>query len=269
VIKYRQKRGTAARSFFEQFWDDANRSHQERHTFLDFQIDCHSYLLNQCGPLQGKRVLLIGPGRGLDLDWLAPAGAQVVAFDIAQSSLTLCRKRAPQVGPRLGFQLTCIQGDAHQLPFADATFDICIVKGVMVHTLPSMVGNECARVTRSGGRMVIQESLRYHPLVSLHRFFDVHRVLGPRFITLGTIDLVGESFHSYHHREFYLFSVLGLVIRRQGTLGWKIVRLLQTIDSRLLSRCSFLRRFAWVSVATFYQGRAPAAEPKAPEPSAP
>ncbi len=117
--------------------------------------------------------------------------------------------------------------------------------------------------------MVVQESLRYHPLVSLYRFFDVHRVLGPRFITLGTIDIVGELFHSYHHREFYLFSVLGLVIRPRGTLGWKIVRLLQRVDSRLLSRCSFLRRFAWVSVATFFIGRAPAAQAEAPETSAP
>jgi SAM-dependent methyltransferase len=95
----------------------------------------------------GERVLVAGAGTGLDLPHL-PAPSGVVATDLTPAMLARARRRAP----------AChfVLGDAQQLPFADAVFDV-----VLLHFIVTVVGSpaaclrEAARVTRPGGRLSV------------------------------------------------------------------------------------------------------------------
>jgi SAM-dependent methyltransferase len=52
-----------------------------------------------------------------------------------------------------------VQGDAHALPFADASFDIVYCRYVLEHVAdPARVVSEMRRVTRPGGRVLAQEN---------------------------------------------------------------------------------------------------------------
>ncbi|MEM9491972.1 MAG: class I SAM-dependent methyltransferase, partial [Myxococcota bacterium] len=91
------------------------------------------------------RVLEIGCGTGR---LLAQCSAAVrVGIDLSPGML----ERAP-----VGLGRVC--GDAHALPFADASFDAIIAgKGVFRYLDPAPAFRECARVLVAGGRLAVHQ----------------------------------------------------------------------------------------------------------------
>ncbi len=79
---------------------------------------------------------------------MAAAGARVTGLDFSPEMLAIARKRVPGV--------TFLQGDAQQLPFPDATFDVVTV-GYGLRNLASWERGlaELARVTRPGGHVLV------------------------------------------------------------------------------------------------------------------
>lgn len=105
--------------------------------------------------LAGKRVLEIGPGAGGHSALFAKHGAVVTSVD-----LTAHRARATQAKFDLMAEhaagCTAVQGDAENLPFEDAAFDIVYSNGVLHHTLNTeRAMDEVYRVLKPGGRAVI------------------------------------------------------------------------------------------------------------------
>lgn len=102
-----------------------------------------------------ERVLDVGCGPGTDA---AHLGAdRVIGVD---PSAVMCRRTTAR-------GVTVCRGDAEALPFANEAFDACRADRVVQHVAqPSAVIDELARVTRSGGRVVVadpdQESLTLH-----------------------------------------------------------------------------------------------------------
>jgi ubiquinone/menaquinone biosynthesis C-methylase UbiE len=105
----------------------------------------------------GLVVLDVGSGTG-DFDRLlaglvAPDG-RVVGIDYGQTMVDEATARAAGLGLPLEFR----QGDAHELPLADATFDRCLATQVFQHLpRPERALAEMVRVARSGGRVVVTE----------------------------------------------------------------------------------------------------------------
>ncbi|HEX5475573.1 MAG TPA: class I SAM-dependent methyltransferase [Vicinamibacterales bacterium] len=81
-------------------------------------------------PLAGTRVLDVGTGTGRGALVLARAGARVTGVDASAEMLAVARRRAEQSGTPVEFQ----QGDAHRLPFPDASFDAAVSLRVIMHT---------------------------------------------------------------------------------------------------------------------------------------
>jgi len=102
-------------------------------------------------------VLNVGAGTG-DFDRLvaglvAPTG-RVVGVDYAQTMVDVATARAAG----LGLPVTFRQGDAHDLPFEDNTFERCLATQVFQHLpRPERALAEMVRVARAGGRVVISE----------------------------------------------------------------------------------------------------------------
>lgn len=127
-------------------------------------------------PLNGERILEVGPGIGIHAvpvaEWLAPDGTLDV-IDVQQEMLDDVTRRARQSGLN---NVTANRCDARQLPYRDATFDGVYLIGVLGEVPDGQVAlRELRRVLKSTGRLVIGEV-----------FFD------PDFVLLGSLKARAE-----------------------------------------------------------------------------
>ena len=109
--------------------------------------DLRRYLLEHSGSTGADRVLSVGCGTGAILQELAvqvPGDDQhFFGLDIDERFLDFARENIPHS------RLTC--GDAHQLPFVEGSFDLCLCHFLLLWVAdPGQVLAEMRRVTRSG-----------------------------------------------------------------------------------------------------------------------
>jgi SAM-dependent methyltransferase len=101
---------------------------------------------------RGMRVLDVACGTGNLAIPAARKGAQVTGVDIAPNLLEQARQRAAGEG----LQATFEEGDAEQLPYPDAQFDLVMTMfGAMFAPRPERVASELARVCRPGGMIAM------------------------------------------------------------------------------------------------------------------
>lgn len=100
----------------------------------------------------GQRVLDVACGSGNLAIPAAQAGAIVTGVDIATNLLEQARARAASEGLTIQFD----EGDAENLPYADAAFDVVVsMFGAMFAPRPELVAAELVRVCRPGGRIAM------------------------------------------------------------------------------------------------------------------
>lgn len=100
-----------------------------------------------------EKVLLIGAGTGLDLEFI-PRNASVTATDITPAMIARVTKR----NELLRLNLTASVMDGQQLEFSDKSFDK-IVLHLIVAVIPNPVAclKEAERVLRDNGRIVVYD----------------------------------------------------------------------------------------------------------------
>jgi SAM-dependent methyltransferase len=81
------------------------------------------------GELRGRRILDVGTGTGRAALMFARAGARVTAVDASAEMLQVARARA--AGEQISVRL--LRGDAHDLQFADRSFEIAVCLRVLMH----------------------------------------------------------------------------------------------------------------------------------------
>jgi ubiquinone/menaquinone biosynthesis C-methylase UbiE len=115
----------------------------------------------------GERILEIGPGTGHCLAALAcragPAGL-VTGVDLSARMLRRTRRLTgrPGVTSRVGLA----QGDAHRLPLREGAFDAIFTSFFLELIATSQIPvvlDECRRVLRDGGRLVVVSLQSHHP----------------------------------------------------------------------------------------------------------
>lgn len=101
--------------------------------------------------LPGERVLLVGAGTGLDLEYL-PREACITAIDITPAMIERLRTRARGLGVDVDARVM----DGQALAFPDASFDVAVLH-LIVAVVPDPVRclREVERVLRPGGRAVV------------------------------------------------------------------------------------------------------------------
>ena len=98
----------------------------------------------------GETVLDVACGTGNAAIPAAQAGGQVTGLDLTPELLDVARRRADEAGVELDLR----EGDAEQLPFDDASFDVVLSSfGCMFAPRHEIVADELARVLRPGGRL--------------------------------------------------------------------------------------------------------------------
>ncbi len=124
-----------------------------------------------CGPVmvQGRRaaaqaardvgghILEVGVGTGLSFDDYDES-TTVTGIDLSEPMLQ--KARAKLATGRYPFVKQVLQMDAHEMAFADATFD-CVVAQFVITLVanPERVLSECHRVVKPGGRIILVNHL--------------------------------------------------------------------------------------------------------------
>jgi ubiquinone/menaquinone biosynthesis C-methylase UbiE len=99
----------------------------------------------------GDRVLIVGAGTGLDLDFL-PSNVDVTAIDVTPAMLKHLERRAAGAG-RI---VTARVMDARQLAFPDSSFDAVVMHLILaVMPQPERGLSEAVRVLKPGGRIAV------------------------------------------------------------------------------------------------------------------
>jgi ubiquinone/menaquinone biosynthesis C-methylase UbiE len=139
----------------------------------------------------GDRVLIVGAGTGLDLDFL-PSNVHITAIDVTPAMLKHLERRAAGAGQ----SVTARVMDARQLAFPDSSFDAVVMHLILaVMPQPERGLKEAVRVLKPGGRIAVfdkflldeeRPSLKRRLLNAIAKplFSDLNRRLGP--LTAGT-----------------------------------------------------------------------------------
>jgi ubiquinone/menaquinone biosynthesis C-methylase UbiE len=126
---------------------------QESYEFQRFPLQMYHFLALK-GPIDGKDVLEVGSGRGGGANYLYHhhGPSSYTAIDYAEEAIRLSSRR--YMKDNLRFQ----KGDAENLPFENAQFDIVInVESSFLY--PNFTGflKEVQRVLRPGGRLLLAD----------------------------------------------------------------------------------------------------------------
>ena len=142
---------------------------------------------------RGKKVLEVGLGVGSDfLNWVR-AGAKVSGVDLTQASVGLVRKRL--ASEHLNAQV--IVGDAENLPFPDAHFDLYYSWGVLHHTPDTRKAIAQAwRVLKPGGTLKLM--LYHYPSVFAYLVWMLYgplkgKFIGPRKVIFDNVESPGTK----------------------------------------------------------------------------
>jgi SAM-dependent methyltransferase len=116
-----------------------------------FTTPVAGHLVRFAGVASGQAVLDVGTGTGVVAITAARAGARVTALDLTPELLEQAHENA-----RIAAQpeIVWTEGDAEQLPYADASFDVVLSQfGHMFAPRPEVTIAEMRRVLKPGGRI--------------------------------------------------------------------------------------------------------------------
>lgn len=116
------------------------------------------------------RLLELGVGTGKNIRYY-PHGHEIVAVDISERMLSRARRKADRLGVPVHFDL----GDAQQLAYPDASFDVVVATFLFCSVPDPVLGlTEARRVLRPGGQLLLLEHvLSRRPLLgTIMRWLD-------------------------------------------------------------------------------------------------
>jgi SAM-dependent methyltransferase len=124
-------------------------------------------IVQLAGVGEGEVVLDVACGTGNAAIPAARAKATVTGLDLTPEMLAVARSRAADAGVQVEWR----EGDAEELPFADASVDVVLSTfGVMFAPRHEVVADEIARVLRPGGRVGL---VAWTPEGTIGEFFRI------------------------------------------------------------------------------------------------
>ncbi|MET0862579.1 MAG: ubiquinone/menaquinone biosynthesis methyltransferase, partial [Microbacterium sp.] len=159
-------------------FDQVARNYDRTNTVLSLGNDrmWRAATTRAVAPRPGQRILDLAAGTGASSVSLARSGAEVVAADFSPGMIAEGQRRYGASAPGGGIRnLSFVEADATDLPFADEEFDTVTMSfGLRNVNDPKRALRELQRVTKPGGRLVVCEfsqppSRAFH---GLYRFYN-------------------------------------------------------------------------------------------------
>lgn len=133
-------------------------------------------------PLDGDMIVAdVACGAAHVAEQLAPHVRQVVGVDLTAELLTLGAARLAKSG--VG-NVLLQEGNAAELPFVDASFDLVVCRSALHHfPRPDRAVAEMARICRPGGRVVVSDIVA--PAARVRDAYDgLHRSIDPSHVAV-------------------------------------------------------------------------------------
>jgi SAM-dependent methyltransferase len=137
-----------------------------------FTTPVAGHLIKFAGIAAGESVLDVGTGTGVAAITAARAGAKVTGLDLTPALLDQARENA-----RIAHlpQIVWTEGDAEDLPYPDASFDVVVSQFAhMFAPRPEVAVTEMRRVLKSGGRLAFATWPPEHFVGRLFAFVSRH-----------------------------------------------------------------------------------------------
>ena len=230
---YNQLTGRGKRDYF--LWDRGVMSdlYAERKSFHDKLLFTY---------VRGKRVLILGCGRGAGVGKLSPYTKKITGIDISKRQINL----AKQLYPEFVFTI----GDAENLPFRDNSFNIIYCKAILHHLDLSEALKEIRRVLVPEGCLYVDdEPGLLNPIAWIRRVFFPSVIHSPDeqpFLPFAFRKLLYRNgFHEIAFKHFFIFSpIIPVLAKIFPRINWlPILHFLIKFD-RLLTRTP-LREMCW------------------------
>ncbi len=219
--------------------------------------------MKDAGPLDGQRVLEIGCGDGHTSVWFALHGATVTGMDKRPKAVERAGALAKHhgVADRCRFQTGMIE----RMPFDDDSFDLVSSQSVLQYTDRAAVIDECLRVLRPGGRLVMIENMPNNPGIRLVRLLrratawseSDRAYLGSirGYLTAREARRVVSHMDNAKWETRFMFQIITFFWFRTHALPrFKVVvmidRMLERLDRRLASRFPAFENLAWIGSIT-------------------
>lgn len=205
------------------------------------------------GPLEGRRVLMLGDGFGLMAILLARRGALPIVADVAPNRLAIARGNLTQAGFPDVAVLACA---AESIPLPAGRMDAVITRSVLIHTDLPRAAAEIARVLRPGGVAVFVEPTSHNPLVAAFRLLLAPKVWAqittwfdePSMRTVAAAFPAGSRVGVRRmHLLGFLASLFTYAVKAPGPAR-AAESLLAAVDAALFRVVPRLRRRCWFVV---------------------
>jgi demethylmenaquinone methyltransferase/2-methoxy-6-polyprenyl-1,4-benzoquinol methylase len=183
----------------------------------------------------GERALDVCCGTGDVTFALAQAGAEVIGFDFSEPMLEVARRRAAAI-PHSVFRIPHFQqGDALNLPFADAGFDIVTISYGLRNLADFDRGvRELARVLRPGGRLLVLDFGKPDNAAWRWLYFQYLRLCVPVF---GRLFCGDADTHGYILDSLRKYPAQRGVDAKLRELGFKEVRVVNLLGGVMGINC--------------------------------
>ena len=201
------------------------------------------YAFHLLGDLEGKTIVDLGCGEGLNTVILAALGSKVIAVDISDNRLKTTNDRVQ--ANRLQKNVLVVHGDATAIPIEDSRVHGVLCSSMLRHTDWIAAARQIRRILKPGGSAVFVEQVSGPIwLNKLRRLVprpdhvsEDERPLNLRQV-ISISRAVGRPGRS---REFMLMS---RILDRIGIRHFPTVRKSHRIDSWILDRFGFARSLA-------------------------
>jgi SAM-dependent methyltransferase len=205
------------------------------------------YVFHLLGDVEGKLVLDLGCGNGLNSILVSQRRARLIGVDVSESLLRLAHKRYALNG--VTAPAVFVASSAHDIALPDESVDVVLGVAILHHLDLALVAREVKRILRPGGRAIFQEPVRESPTIKFIRRLIPYRDpdVSPfeRPLTEMELRRFALGFRSYRSRAFSLpFVNLMAVVPFMK----KWLMMAYRADGVILKRASFLKHFAAVRV---------------------
>ena len=201
------------------------------------------YAFHLLGSLEGKTVVDLGCGDGLNTVILARLGAKVISVDISDKSLELTEARARANGVADAVRL--VHSDAAVVPVGDGSADRVLCAAILHHVDCVATARQIQRMLKPGGIAVFSE-----PLAGPEVLQSLKNAL-PRNpsntddeapLTMQQVAAVSAAIgEAGRGRVFWLTTRL---VYRARLSSWTILKAAHHLDAWLVRSVPFARHFA-------------------------
>jgi SAM-dependent methyltransferase len=200
------------------------------------------YAFHLFGATQGKTIVDLGCGEGLNTIILAGLGAHVFSIDSSEKNLDATCRRASANGVR--GNVTLLKSDRTTIPVRDNQADHVLCSSICHYSDPVATARQIRRLLRPGGTVVFNETVYTPLLLALSNSLRPQDSTHPRrFLTPPLVNAISRAVGMGGRRRE--FSMTVRLLDRLGVSSLSATGMFShRMDARLLRRFAALRQLA-------------------------